>query len=115
MTHDPLCPMHPDYEFEHYCCGSCNPGAVVPWEPVCICTNLARVREDEAQGQSEALLKAQRVFLREGYAAALRDAVEAVRDRCIEHDDSDGRPEDLVFDTTPDRLIAAIEALGEER
>lgn len=105
MTHDPLCPMHPDYEFEHYCCGSCNPGAVVPWEPVCICTNLARVREDEAQGQSEALLKAQRVFLREGYAAALRDAVEAVKLSCSADIELVERSE----------VIAAIEALGGDR
>ena len=74
---------------------------------------IARVREDEAQGQSEALLKAQRVFLREGYAAALRDAVDAVMALYDRHDAScdDPRCEG------PDRefAVAAIEALGGER
>ena len=56
MTHDPLCPMHPGYnwlEEENYCCGSCNPGAYIPWEPVCICKSLARVREDEREKHAD--------------------------------------------------------------
>ena len=66
MTHDPLCPhtsVSPD---------------------VCtLCTLIARVREDERgyAKQTSAAVMAYGEGKRDGYTAALRDAVEAVRER----------------------------------
>ena len=92
MTHDPLCPYpDPEYlpdEFHH-------------------CRLIARVREDERAyaKQTSTAIMAYDEGRRDGYAAALRDAVEAVKLSCSADIELVERSE----------VIAAIEALGGER
>ena len=89
MTHDPLCPLRP------------------PMNPCDTCALIARVREDEASKNIGTvslgeLAKAQEHTYNAGYAAALRDAVEAVK--------ASHRVRDCEY-----CCAAAIEALGETK
>jgi len=74
MTHDPLCQIHAR----------------------CKCEEYARVREDERMRDDDYAYVAT-----QSYAAALRDALEAVG----KFDDTDAYP----------LIVAAIETLGNER
>jgi len=114
MTHDPLCPLSRDD------CWNAEPPSV------CCCTLIARVREDERGKPSEWItprLHTER--MREnydiGYAAALRDAVEAVKALDLQsHYRMTCEPPDPV-DWSKHRscdawaeIVAAIKALGGE-
>ena len=67
MTHDPLCPL---FDKARY-----------PFSAKCDCDLIARVREEERSyaKQTAAAVMAYGEGKRDGYAAALRDAVEAVK------------------------------------
>lgn len=98
MTHDPLCPVGVKPWEDTDCCQTCNPGETPSWEHTCQCALIAKVRADERK----------RVGLRrnnvwdDAYAAALRDAVETLREANL-------------FSRDYFLAVAAIEALGEKR
>lgn len=98
MNHDPLC----DVVIK-------NEGSA--WEKyypiVCVCDLIARVREDEHEND-DSHLAAYMLGERAGYAAALRDAAEAVK-AALTDDDGYVRQSEL------DDAVAAIERLGGER
>ena len=109
MTHDPLCPA-PVCKDKCFACDWCLQG--------CKCAEYARVREDE---RAKAVWQRDRLW-GDGYAAALRDAVEAVNGLpFLQYD----RPAGVVTDAgiasftgqyvNRDDALAAIEALGGER
>ncbi len=112
MIHDPMCPNGDPRVVAAVAAAMASVGAE-PSGYCQFCPVIAHVREDEAQGQSEALLKAQRVFLREGYAAAVRDAVEAVKALTTKAQHDDDGFISLCFDKG--EAAAAIEALGGEQ
>lgn len=84
MNHDPLCPVA-------WCCNDCY----------CECRLIRRVREDEASKYGS--LRETQDAVNRARAAALRDAVEAVK---ALHSDRDG------VDAGFRRAVAAIEALN---
>ena len=95
--HDPLCPV--------------APGQMLVGVRICECDLIARVREDERgyAKQTSTAIMAYDEGRRDGYAAALRDAVEAVK----------GCPCPQGYATHKcscwSDAVAAIEALGGER
>lgn len=89
MNHDPMCPI-------------ASTEAEIYWRPTCpYCAVIARVREDE---RARIYALSDRVKNSQ-YAAALRDAVQAVKLSCSADIELVERSE----------VIAAIEALGGER
>ena len=71
MTHDPMCPNIPErWDVEQS----------ILWHAKCYCDVIARVREDERDKGDLGLIEwgAERGY-DDGYAAALRDAIEAVK------------------------------------
>ena len=94
MTHDPMCPMI--WDPTPFDCG--------------LCDLIARVREDERgyAKQTSTAIMAYDEGRRDGYAAAMRDAVEAVK-AALTDDDGYVRQSEL------DDAVAAIEALGGQR
>lgn len=110
MTHDPLCPYFPEQQGF----GGINSG-VPSTQPYiagvpCQCDLIARVREDEQSHvigsvSLAAIGEANMQQYRNGYAAALRDAVEEVKLSCSADIELVERSE----------VIAAIEALGGDR
>ena len=105
MSHDPYCPLR-EHEVDHldtyWCDESC--------EVDCQCDMIALVREDirdcDAHGDTiRYRCQHYQQGRKDGYAAALRDAVEAVRLSCSA---------DIELVERSD-VIATIEALGGER
>ena len=113
--HDPLCPTTTD---PHGVAGDCDCD--------CNCDLIARVREDERgyAKQTSAAVMAYGEGKRDGYAAALRDAVEAVKglppitDAYPTNSPAGGEGLSIVTRTwlcNRDSAVAAIEALGGKR
>ena len=104
MTHDPLCPNN-DPRVQAAIAAAMQSVGAKPTGYCQFCPVIARVREDERgyAKQTSAAVMAYGEGKRDGYTAALRDAVEAVRQKTLLR-----RRDSLL-------AIAAIEALGEER
>lgn len=103
MTHDPLCPtVNADVPFGLF-------HDDVP-DDCLFCALITKVREDERgyAKQTSTAIMAYDEGRRDGYAAALRDAVEAVK-AALTDDDGYVRQSEL------DDAVAAIETLGGER
>ena len=132
MTHDPMCPVLKPTQSERR-------NAAPMLDLLCACDLIARVREDErdlffsqrdrlASEVDKAKIAGWHAGRKEGYAAALRDAAEAVKaaldaglatstDKALYFFEADKDDPTLGYDVTfhKDSLVAAIEALGGER
>lgn len=84
--HDPLCPKPTGLEELDWCCPSCSPGEVPPWERNCECETIAKVR------------------------AACIAAVESVY---LRTDDGEILRQGGSWENALDRAIAAIKSAGE--
>ena len=98
MSHDPYCPLR-EHEVDHMDDYWCDESCTVD----CQCDLIARVRED-ALTNTALINEIRNEQFSKGYAAALRDAVEAVKSLGSE----DIRLAELL------EVIAEIEALGGE-
>ena len=113
MNHDPMCPYFPEQQgFGGIRSGVPSTQPYIPGVP-CQCALIARVREDERgyAKQTSAAVMAYGEGKRDGYAAALRDAVEAVK--VVGHDVHCNLPFGNGCSCPLDDAVDAIEALGD--
>lgn len=82
----------------------------------CLCSLIARVREDERMRDDDYAYVSKQSEA-EGYATALRDAVEAVKSRTLRgaFAASLDKHESFIAVSVIDSAVAAIESLGGER
>ena len=113
MNHDPMCPYFPEQQgFGGIRSGVPSTQPYIPGVP-CQCALIARIREDE---RGKAVWQRDLLW-GDGYAAALRDAVEAAK-AAVTDDDPDSVSDryDCCGCSTYDAIyrdaVAAIEALG---
>ena len=113
MSHDSLCEMAEENDWnEWYCCSSCTPTVVPEWERRCICDRLKKARTQGVDLDTSSALRS--------YRAGLQDALDAVSiglqeriDREISEGDLDGLLSGLKY--AQEKCISAVEALKKKK